>query len=104
MYELIWRNRNLAVDVVSIDDMIKKLTRAVKTLTAMRRDGVTLADGAEDDYACLVTTDAKVARKYGFEKQPEADADFDELPRRSTSGQKSGERANQSRRKPRGSH
>ncbi len=47
----------------------------------MRDDGVKLADGAEDDYARLVTDDPKVAekyKKYGFEENDDYGVDDDD--------------------------
>lgn len=59
-YVLSWRNKWLTAEAKSIEDMIHHLRSAADQLEAMRQDGVTL------DYARLVTTDPKVAEKYGL--------------------------------------
>lgn len=71
-YEATWRNKFLTLHVKSLDEMIEVLQGAVDRLREMRADGVTLdpAGGTGDDYARLVTTDAKVADKYGMEFDP----------------------------------
>ncbi len=72
-YELLWRNKWLTSEAQSIEDMISMLRHAVDELEAMKADGVALdvAGGTSDDYASLVTTDEKIAEKYGM--QPEED-------------------------------
>jgi hypothetical protein len=55
-----------------IDEMIESLRAAADQLDAMRKAGVTLeGDGAEDDYATLVTTDPTVANDFGMEEKGE---------------------------------
>lgn len=68
MFEYIWRNKFITTDAHTINDMIEMLESHVDLLKEMRDDGVTLSDdeGIEDDYACLITDDPKVAEKYGF--------------------------------------
>ena len=63
-----WRNKFLTTEAKSIEDMISLLRATAEQLDQMRRDGVVLDanDGVGDDYAHLVTTDAKVAEKYGL--------------------------------------
>jgi hypothetical protein len=68
-YSYTWRNKFLTMDAKSIDDMIHGLEQAVEQLKAMRADGVELAEGAEDDYAQLITTDPMIAQKYDFEEE-----------------------------------
>jgi hypothetical protein len=72
-YVTLWRNKWLTVDVKSIEDMIAKLRTAADHLDQMRKDGVFLDDGGgvSDDYARLVTTDPKVAEKYGLVDESE---------------------------------
>ena len=69
MFEKTWRNKFLTLDAKSIDDMVVKLRAAADQLEVMAKDGVTLAGGQEDDYARLVTTDAKVARKHRMRRE-----------------------------------
>jgi hypothetical protein len=73
-YITTWRSKWLTADAKSIDDMIKLLKSAADHLEQMKRDGVFLeeAGGIGDDYANLVTTDPKVAEKYGFVDEAEA--------------------------------
>jgi hypothetical protein len=80
----IWRNKILTVNAKSFDDMIAQFRSAVEELEAMKRDGVSLDPngGTADDYALLVTTDPKVAAKYGMEDETEywgEDIDGDEV-------------------------
>ena len=67
-YVMTWRNKFLTTEAKSIEDMISLLRATAEQLDQMRRDGVVLDanDGVGDDYAHLVTTDAKVAEKYGL--------------------------------------
>jgi len=66
-----WRNKFLTTDATSIDDMADKLERAAKTLREMSADGVVLddPDTVGDDYADLMTTNRRVARKYRMRKE-----------------------------------
>jgi hypothetical protein len=72
-YVTTWRNKWLTSEAKSIDDMIKMLRSAADYLEQMRNDGVYLEDhgGVGDDYAHLVTTDPKVAEKYGLVDESE---------------------------------
>jgi len=72
-YEYLWRNKWLTSHAKSLDDMIKGLTDAVKTLKEMKADGFVLEDngGTEDDYAHLVTLDPAIAKKYELESRDE---------------------------------
>lgn len=72
-YITLWRNKFLTLEAKSLDDMIKALHVAASTLEAMRADGVALdpEGGTADDYACLVTTDPEVARKYDMHDESE---------------------------------
>lgn len=67
-YVTTWRNKWLTAEAKSIEDMISMLRAAADDLDQMRKAGVNLDDngGVGDDYAHLVTTDAKVAEKYGL--------------------------------------
>jgi hypothetical protein len=66
-FVMIWRNGLLTAEAKSIDDMIRMLPSAADELDQMRKDGVTL----DDDCATLVTTDPKVAEKYGMVEESE---------------------------------
>jgi hypothetical protein len=72
-YVLLWRNKFLAVDAKSIDDMIETLSSAADALRRMKADGVTLdpEGGTGDDYASFTTTDADVAKKYDMHDESE---------------------------------
>jgi len=67
-YVTTWRNKWLTSEAKSLEDMIDRLRSAADQLEQMRKDGVVLDDdgGVGDDYARLVTTDPKVAEKYGM--------------------------------------
>jgi len=65
-YETTWRNKFLTVDAKTIEDMAAKLESAAMTLRQMAKDGIVLEGGQENDYATLVTHDAKVAEKWGI--------------------------------------
>jgi hypothetical protein len=79
-YELLWRNKWLTSEAQSIDDMIAKLREAANELEAMKQDGVVLnpEGGTFDDYASLITTDEKVAEKYGMQPEDEFFDDEDD--------------------------
>lgn len=64
-----WRNKFLTVEAKTIEEMVESLESAVEELREMQAEGVTLMDdgSAGDDYARLVTNDAAVAEKFGFE-------------------------------------
>jgi hypothetical protein len=72
-YVTTWRNKWITSEAKSIEDMISMLRTAADHLDQMRKDGVVLDDtgGLGDDYAHLVTTDAKVAEKYGLVDESE---------------------------------
>lgn len=69
----LWRNSFLTSRAQSFDEMIEALPVEAETLKAMRADGVTFDSdgGTADDYACLVTTDPAVARKYDMHDESE---------------------------------
>lgn len=69
VWELGWRCKFLTTDAKDIVEMAYALHVAAGKLYAMAASGVTLLDdgGVEDDYATLVTTDPKVAKKFGFQ-------------------------------------
>ena len=72
-YIRLWPGKSSIGGVRSIDELIEILPDAAETLKQMRDDGVTLnADaGTSDDYACLVTTDPEVAKKYDMHEESE---------------------------------
>lgn len=72
-YVTFWRNKWLTSNAKSIEDMIAMLRGAADHLEQMRKDGVMLDDsgGVGDDYAQLMTTDAKIAEKYGLVDESE---------------------------------
>ncbi len=67
-YVTTWRNKWVIAEAKSIEDMISMLRAAADQLDQMRKDGIVLDDNGRirDDYADLVTTDGKVAEKYGL--------------------------------------
>jgi hypothetical protein len=69
----LWRNKSLTAQAKSINDMIASLQEAASLLAAMQADGVTLdpEGGTADDYACLVTMDAEIAKKYDMHEETE---------------------------------
>jgi hypothetical protein len=69
----LWRNKFLTIHAKSLDEMIASLSAAAAELERMKNDGVTLEPdgGTGDDYAHLVTTDPKVAEKYGMMDESE---------------------------------
>jgi hypothetical protein len=84
-YMQIWRNKFLTIKAKTVEDMIATLRGAAETLEAMRADGVTLGPdgGTADDYACLITSDPEVAKKYDMHEESEfwgEDEDQDERP------------------------
>jgi hypothetical protein len=72
-YVTLWRNKWLTAEAQSLEDMIEGLQSAADTLRLMLADGVALAPegGTSDDYACLVTTDPTIARKYDMHDEKE---------------------------------
>jgi len=76
-FEYIWRNKWLTAQAQTIDDMIDGLQAAADELRAMKAEGVCLRDTqcVSDDFAFLVTTDPKVAEKFGFEEEDLEDED-----------------------------
>ena len=86
----LWRNKWITAEAKSIEDMVSLLRAAADHLDQMRKDGVILDDvaGCADDYANLVTTDAKVAEKYGLIDESEywGTDDEDEEPEDKPSG------------------
>lgn len=72
-YVMTWRNKWLTSGAKSIEEMSTALHAAAEQLDQMRQDGVVIEDngGIADDYAQLVTTDAKIAEKYGFVDESE---------------------------------
>jgi hypothetical protein len=84
-YVTTWRNKRLTAEAKTIQDMINMLRAAADQLDQMRKDGVVLEDqgGIGDDCAYLVTTDPKVAEKYGMIDESEyweIDEDDNESP------------------------
>lgn len=72
-YVTIWRNKWVTAKAKTIEEMVTMLRGAADELDQMRRDGVMLEDagGVGDDYAHLVTTDPKIAEKYGMVEEGE---------------------------------
>ena len=72
-YMRLRRNHFPVVDGESPDERIERLRSAEQELEAMKRDGVVLEPegAAGDNYARLITTDLKIARKYGMEDESE---------------------------------
>ena len=72
-YITLWRNKWLTAEAESLGDMIEGLQSAAERLRSMLADGVTLAPdgGVSDDYACLVTTDPTIAKKYDMHDEKE---------------------------------
>jgi hypothetical protein len=70
---LLWRNKWLTAEALSIEEMIASLRAAAELLETMRADGVTLdpEGGTADDYAHLVTLDPEIAKKYGMHEESE---------------------------------
>jgi hypothetical protein len=88
-YVTTWRNKWLTAKAKTIGDMINMLRAAADHLDQMRSDGVILEDesGVGDDYARLVTSDPKIAERYGMVDESEywradedEDGDHDEAP------------------------
>lgn len=78
-YTLTWRNKFLATEATTLDEMIDGLEAAVGTLKAMRAKGVTMVCGAEDDYAQLVTFDAEVAKEFGMDEEEDEEDDMEDI-------------------------
>ncbi len=68
-----WRNKGLTAEARSDEEMIVALRAAADQLNEMLGEGVEIDDdtGLGDDYALLVTMDAKVAEKFGFVDESE---------------------------------
>ena len=72
-YVMIWRNKWLTSEAKTVDEMLAIYLETVNHFNQMIRDGVVLVDSGSvsDDYAQLVTTDLKIAEKYGFVEESE---------------------------------
>ncbi len=84
-YIMIWRNKWMTSEAKSIDDMLAIYRETAHLLEQMIRDGVVLEDNGSvgDDSAHLVTTDPKIAEKYGFIEESEywdQDSDDADVP------------------------
>jgi hypothetical protein len=77
-YSTIWRNKFLTTDSRTLDDMIERLEAAVAELQGMKKAGVVLQGGAEDDYATLVTTDPVVAGRFDMNEKEYEDEEFED--------------------------
>jgi hypothetical protein len=67
-YVFTWRSKGLTTGAKTIDDMIAALEGATDALRVLKGAGVVLdASTAVGDDACLVTTDAAVAERFGFQ-------------------------------------
>jgi hypothetical protein len=73
-YVTTWRNKWLTAEAKSIEEMSSMLRGAADQLDEMHRDGVIFDGdgGVADDYVHLVTTDPKVAEKYGMIDESES--------------------------------
>lgn len=71
MFKLLWRNKFLTTDVVSIEGFIAVFEASLATLKEMRDAGVKLDpdSGVEEDYADFVVEDAAVAERFGFDEE-----------------------------------
>lgn len=79
-YEYIWRNKFIGDSTASsIAALIEDLETAVSILKEMQQAGVEMEEqeGVDDDYYMLITTDQKVAEKFGFDEIPDFE-DFEE--------------------------
>ena len=67
-YITTWSNKSLTAKAKSIEDMIFILRAAADQLDAMRKDGVVIVEDGHGHDECvrMVTTDAKIAEKYGM--------------------------------------
>ena len=68
-YVMTWRNNRLTAKAKSIEDLIATLRAAAQQLAQMQHDGIVLDETTGDgngSVLLLVTTDAKVAEKYGL--------------------------------------
>ena len=72
-YVMIWRNKWLTSEAKSVDEMLAIYRDTANHFEQMIQDGVVLDDNGSvgDDYAQLVTTDPKIAEKYGFIEESE---------------------------------
>jgi len=69
IYSCTWCNKWLTAEAKTIADMVEQLREAADELEAMQRAGVKLdPQGCPDDYAYLYTKNAKVAKRFGFER------------------------------------
>ena len=75
-YIMFWRNKYITTHCQSLDEMIGVFEGVVASFKAMQAKGVVLRDdgGVADDYATFVTTDAAVAKEFGF-LPPDEDED-----------------------------
>jgi hypothetical protein len=80
-YELIWRNKYLAANATSLDEMIQALQNAVEELTILRVKGVTLSAESDmaGDFAYLVTDDPAIANEYDFDLVDVEEADAESI-------------------------
>lgn len=67
-YVMTWRNDRLTAKTKSIEDLIATFREAAQQLAQMQQDGIVLDEptGDGNDSVLLVTTDAKIAEKYGL--------------------------------------
>ena len=66
-----WTNKWLTAEAKTVEEMVSMLRSAADELDRMLKDGVILDGGVGDDDARLITTDAKVAEKYGLVEESE---------------------------------
>ena len=72
-YVMIWRNKWLTSEAKTVDEILAIYLGTANHFEQMIRDGVVLDNNGslDDDYAQLVTTDPKIAEKYGFVEESE---------------------------------
>lgn len=85
LFEYVWRNKVISTGAQSISDIVRDLRHAADFLERMDNSGkIIYVGGAEDDYATFVTTDPRLAKKYGFVRLDESET-LSRSPRRSRS-------------------
>lgn len=77
-FTFLWRNKWLTAQAKTIQQMEALLRKAADQLAVMAADGVKLEDGGtDDDYAMLVTSDPKIAKKHEMEEEEEEEEEED---------------------------
>jgi len=70
-YEICWRNKFLTTDATSIEEMAQRLEGGAQELRRMAKAGIVLDPdgGTMDDYAQLVTSDPKAAKRFNMQER-----------------------------------